>query len=188
VNILSYIVRSSLAKLYAAKFKLRTTAAVFKIAKNDLSHPIGQRAKSVIGVDESGVPENKQGLVGIKYAYYHTIPEHVGNKLSISWKPQYLKTLEESKDVTELIQTLLAEGLSKSTNPIAKLGSRIKYSLSSQGAPCAVCGSTESVEMHHTTPMRKLKEEDALKRHIRAINIKQIPLCRKHHLEAHRGD
>ncbi len=84
MNILSYIVRSSLAKLYAAKFKLRTSAAVFKIAKNDLSQPIGQRAKSVIGVDESGVPANKQGLIGIKYAYYHTIPGQTGNKLSIS--------------------------------------------------------------------------------------------------------
>lgn len=100
----------------------------------------------------------------------------------------YLKTLEENKDVASLIQALLTEGLSKSKNPIAKLGSRIKYSLSSQGAPCAVCGSTESVEMHHTTPMKQLKEKDALKRHIKAINIEQIPLCRKHHLEAHHGD
>lgn len=188
VNILSYILRSSLAKLYAAKFRLRTAAAVFKIAKNDLSQPIGQRAKSVIGVDEGGVPTNKRGLVGIKFASYHTIPECEGNKISANWKPIYLKKLEESKDVTDLIQALLAESLSSSKNPIAKLGSRIKYSLSSQGAPCVVCGSTESVEMHHTTPIRLLKEKDALKRHIKAINIKQIPLCRTHHLEAHCGD
>lgn len=188
VNILSYIMRSSLAKLYAAKFKLRTTAAVFKIAKNDLSRPIGQRAKSVIGVDEDGVPTNKRGLVGIKFAYYHTIPGCEGNKLAASWKPAYLKKLEESKDATELIHSLLAESLSGSKNPIARLGSRIKYSLSSQGAPCAVCGSTQGVEMHHTTPMKLVKEKDALKRHIKAINIKQIPLCRTHHLEAHGGN
>lgn len=84
MNIVSYIIRSSLAKLYAAKFKLRTTAAVFKIAKNDLSLPIGRRAKSVIGVDEDGVPKNKKGLVGIKYAKYNSIPVHVGNKLATS--------------------------------------------------------------------------------------------------------
>jgi len=83
VNIVSYIIRSSLAKLYAAKFKLRTSAAVFKIAKNDLSYPIGQRAKSVIGVDEKGAPKTRQGLMGIKYTKYHNIPDHEGNKLSI---------------------------------------------------------------------------------------------------------
>jgi hypothetical protein len=42
--------------------------------------------------------------------------------------------------------------------------------------------------MHHIKPLKNIKEKDALKRHITAINIKQIPLCRVHHLEAHRGN
>jgi len=78
--------------------------------------------------------------------------------------------------------------LSKGKSPLARVGARLQYTLSSQGAPCVVCGSTDKVEMHHTTPMKQLKEKDALKKHIKAINIKQIPLCRKHHLEAHQGN
>ena len=47
----AYIIRYSIAKVYAAKFKLKTVAAVFKIAGNDLSRPIGERVKSVVSAD-----------------------------------------------------------------------------------------------------------------------------------------
>lgn len=79
---MNYIIRVSLAKMYSAKFRLKTAAAVFKIGKNDLSNPIGARAKSVIGVDESGVPKANNKLVGIKFSEYHAIPNTVGNKIS----------------------------------------------------------------------------------------------------------
>lgn len=45
----AYIIRYSIAKVYAAKFKIGTMATVFKIAGNSLSKPIGMRAKSVVG-------------------------------------------------------------------------------------------------------------------------------------------
>lgn len=104
--------------MYAAKFRLKTAAAVFKIGGNDLGKRIGNRAKSVIGVDEDGVTKSK--LVGIKFSKYHEIPACTGNKLSINWKAEYLKSLEESNDGTELITNLWKDGLSKSKSPLAR--------------------------------------------------------------------
>lgn len=48
----AYIIRYSVAKNYAAKFKLKTVAAVFKKGGNSLANPIGKRIKSVVGTDE----------------------------------------------------------------------------------------------------------------------------------------
>jgi group II intron reverse transcriptase/maturase len=78
----AYIIRYSIAKVYAAKFKLRTMAAVLKIGGNDLSKPIGVRAKSVIGTDEIDTPQgHKQKLAGIIFDRYHKIPKPKGNKI-----------------------------------------------------------------------------------------------------------
>lgn len=52
----SYILRTSIAKMYAAKFKLETVAAVFKAGGENLGRPIVKRAKSVVGNDEGNVP------------------------------------------------------------------------------------------------------------------------------------
>lgn len=184
ISQVNYILRSSLAKLYAAKFKLVTRKAVYSLAGNDLSKAIGKRIKSVIGViDEKGAK-----LQGIKFTKYHQIPNTEGNKISKDWKPRYLELLEKSGNENDIIREIWKEGISKNVNPLSKMASILQYVLSSQGAPCTVCGSTEDVQMHHTNPMKNIHETNTLKRHIIAINIKQIPLCRKHHLEAHQGD
>lgn len=85
---IAYIIRYSVAKMYAAKFKLKTVAAVFKIGGNDLSKPIGVRTKSVIDVDESNTPQSsKKKLVGILFDRYHKIPKPESNKLNSKWIP-----------------------------------------------------------------------------------------------------
>jgi len=72
----AYIIRYSIAKVYAAKFKLRTVAAVFKVGGNNLSKPIGVRVKSVVGADEANTPQgNKKELKGILYDRYLKIPK-----------------------------------------------------------------------------------------------------------------
>ena len=79
---MAYIIRYSIAKVYAAKFKLPTIAAVFKIAGNNLGKPIGARAKSVVGADEFNTPsDNKEELKGILFDRYNRIPNPQGNKL-----------------------------------------------------------------------------------------------------------
>jgi hypothetical protein len=78
----AYIIRYSIAKVYAAKFKLKTVARVFRIGGNALNKPIGVRAKSVIGADETDTPQgSKKKLTGILYDRYHKIPEPKGSKL-----------------------------------------------------------------------------------------------------------
>lgn len=51
--------------------------------------------------------------------------------------------------------------------------------------PCVVCGSQENVEMHHIRKMSDLKGKTALEIALTGVKRKQIPLCRKHHLEVH---
>jgi len=64
----SYIIRYSVAKVYAAKLKLKTVAAVFKIGGNNLASPIGKRLKSVVGGEERGRSSGKKvKLTGILY-------------------------------------------------------------------------------------------------------------------------
>lgn len=77
----AYILRYSIAKVYAAKFKMKTVARVFKIGGNDLGKPLGERAKSVVGVDESGTPHKGKNLKGILFDRYNKIPKPKGNKL-----------------------------------------------------------------------------------------------------------
>ena len=66
---------------------------------------------------------------------------------------------------------------------------RLENTISSQGAPCAICGSTEDVQMHHVRALKDIeKSKNAIHRHMIAIERKQIPVCRKHHLELHGGN
>ena len=95
----AYIIRYSIAKVYAAKFKLRTAAAVLKIGGNDLSKPIGVRAKSVVGADEINTPQSgaKKKLAGILFDRYHKTPKPKGNKLKPNWTPEYMKALQKGE-------------------------------------------------------------------------------------------
>ena len=172
--------------MYAAKFKLDTVAAVFKIGGKDLGQPIGRRAKSVVGNDESSTPKGTI-LQGILYCKYNEIPDTAKNMIKANWKPEYIKYLDDSKDSTELIEYLQKESANITRNPITQLEIRMRNTISSQGAQCSVCGTTEDVQMHHIKQVKKIKESDKLAKHQKAVNITQIPLCRKHHLEAHKG-
>ena len=184
---LSYIMRVSTAKVYAAKFGLRTVAAVFKKGSNDLSKPIGKRAKSVIGVDETAVPKTN-ALTGLLYAKYNEIPKPKGNKLSPNWKPAYLEILERSTDSDELIKQLWEDSTSITNNLMTKLSKRLRQTISTQGAACLKCGKTDDVQMHHVKATKRIRVKDRLERHIRMTNILQVPLCRAHHLESHQGN
>ena len=43
--------------------------------------------------------------------------------------------------------------------------------------------------MHHSRPLKDIKKnKTAVQKHIIAIQIEQIPLCRKDHLEFHGGN
>lgn len=191
----AYIIRYSIAKVFAAKFKLRTVAAVFKIAGNALNKPIGVKCKSVVGSDKN--PNGKKkNLKGILFDRYHTIPKPLGNKLKPNWQPEYLALLRESKtDINKLIELVWKDKKSTAKNPLAKMAWRLEKAINRQGAPCSICGSYDNVQMHHTIPLKNITKKNIarskkklINRHAAAIQIDQIPLCRKHHLEIHKGN
>nr|UBY46071.1 hypothetical protein Paeru_mt_16 [Porphyridium aerugineum] len=79
----AYIIRYSVAKMYAAKFKMQTVATVFKKGKNDLSLPLGVKLKSVIGTNI-----NWTKIEGILFDKYHKIPKSQFHKLKYNWEPK----------------------------------------------------------------------------------------------------
>lgn len=190
-----YIIRYSIAKVYAAKFKLPTVAAVFKIGGNNLSKPIGARAKSVVGGDEINTPSGKkEELKGILFDRYHRIPKPQGNKLKPGWVPEYMIPLQrEETDLGKFLEHIWDTRKSDAKNPLAAMAWRLEEAISSQGAPCVECGWYEDVQMHHIEgrPLQDIDKSvkpSAVKRHAIAIARKQIPLCRKHHLAFHKGN
>jgi len=101
----AYIIRYSITKVYAAKFKLRTIASVFKAGGNDLGKPIGARAKLVVGADKSNTPKAKtKPLTRILFARYHKIPKPKENKIKPNWTPKYLKALQNQTDLQNFLK------------------------------------------------------------------------------------
>lgn len=186
----AYILRYSIAKVYAAKFKLKTVASVFKIGGNALNKPIGARAKSVIGADETDTPQgSNKKLTGILFDRYHKIPKPKGSKLNPKWIPEYLKALQKGNNLENFLKEIWELKGQKAKNPLASLAWRLANTLSSQGAPCVVCGSYEDVQMHHVRALKDIaKSKNAVHKYMIAIERKQIPVCRVHHLELHGGN
>ena len=155
----AYIIRYSIAKVYAAKFKLPTVASVFKIGRNDLSKPIGAKIKSVVGLNENDTPpKHKKKLTGILYDRYFKIPKPKGNKLNPNWKPEYIQALQKGNNIEDFIKIIWDLRGKKAKNPLASMAWRLENTISSQGAPCAICGSTEDVQMHHVRALKDIEK------------------------------
>jgi len=58
------------------------------------------------------------------------------------------------------------------------------------GFPCLICGECEDVQMHHVRHIRKMgaKRPTGFTAVMRALNRKQVPVCKKCHDGIHRGD
>ncbi|XWS49205.1 hypothetical protein CRYUN_Cryun13aG0143900 [Craigia yunnanensis] len=95
VNFCSYIIRGSLAKLYAAKYKLRSRAKVYKIGARNLSRPLKERK------GQSPEYQNllRMGLVesidGLQYTKMSLIPETDYTPFPSNWRPDHEKALVE---------------------------------------------------------------------------------------------
>ncbi|CAL1401802.1 unnamed protein product [Linum trigynum] len=95
VNFCSYILRGSLAKLYAAKYKLRSRAKVYKIGARNLSRPLKEKKGSS--------PEYhnllRMGLVesidGLQYTRMSLVPETDYSPFPNNWRPDHEKALLE---------------------------------------------------------------------------------------------
>lgn len=180
----SYIIRYSVAKMYAAKFKLPTVASVFKMGGNNLGKPLGASKKSAIGSNA-----NQDKIQGILFDRYHKIPRPKGSKLKPDWCPEFLEHLREDVTPERFVMSLWNISRSSSKNPLAQMMWRLENTISRQGAPCAVCGSYDDVQMHHERPLKDINSSKSkIHKHMMAISREQIPLCRTHHLAAHKGN
>ncbi|KAL3646972.1 Nuclear intron maturase 2, mitochondrial [Castilleja foliolosa] len=95
VNFCSYIVRGSLAKLYAAKYKLRSRAKVYKIGARNLSRPLKEKkgqSPEFHNLLRMGLVESIDGLL---YTRMSLVPETDYSPFPLSWRPDHEKALIE---------------------------------------------------------------------------------------------
>ena len=115
---IAYIIRYSIAKLYAAKFK-KSVATIFKIGGNDLGKPIGEKAKSIVGKDV-----NRNKIKGILFDRYHKIPKPKGNKIKPNWTPDFVKEIKEN--APDFVRKLWESKRANSKNPLAQMMWRLE--------------------------------------------------------------
>ncbi|OWM83128.1 nuclear intron maturase 2, mitochondrial [Punica granatum] len=95
VNFCSYIIRGSLAKLYAAKYKLRSRAKVYKIGSRNLSRPLKEKkgqSPEYHNLLRMGLVESIDGL---QYTRMSLVPETDYSLFPSNWRPDHEKALLE---------------------------------------------------------------------------------------------
>jgi len=132
-----YILKGSCAKLLASKFKLKTSAAVYKkFGKHLTAKPTEIKTKPI--------------------SFIH---------------PSYKVTLSFMTKADPNIPGIYTRGISKATL---------------EGLTCRICDSDYQVEMHHVRHMKDLNPKLSLIDKLMVKrNRKQIPLCRKCHMDRH---
>ncbi|PKA51643.1 putative mitochondrial protein ymf11 [Apostasia shenzhenica] len=96
VGFCAYVIRSSLAKLYAARYRLKSRAKVYKIASRDLSRPLRESARN-------SAPEYsdllRMGLVdaidGVQFSHMSLIPSCDYTPFPRNWIPEHELVLRE---------------------------------------------------------------------------------------------
>ncbi|XP_041025826.1 nuclear intron maturase 1, mitochondrial [Juglans microcarpa x Juglans regia] len=128
VGFCAYVIRSSLAKLYAARYRLKSRAKVYKIASRDLSHPL--RASS-----NNSAPEYsdllRMGLVdaieGVQFSHMSLIPSCDYTPFPRNWVPDHENVLREyirlqdPKFFCELHRSIKRHGLSLPQDEISEI-------------------------------------------------------------------
>ncbi|KAG6497281.1 nuclear intron maturase 1, mitochondrial-like isoform X1 [Zingiber officinale] len=96
VGFCAYVIRSSLAKLYAARYRLKSRAKVYRIASRDLSHPLRENTRN-------DAPEYsdllRMGLVdaieGVQFSHMSLIPSCDYTPFPRTWVPEHELVLRE---------------------------------------------------------------------------------------------
>lgn len=170
-----YILRFSLAAVFAAKYKLKTRAAVFSKAHKNLRILINPNELNKYKIDDKRKERLLKGI-GVKYVDYNTIP-----------KPDYSplnKRFDESLTFEEFLE-LKTKFILK--DPLESLKWRsIRGSANIFGA-CYICGSYEGVEIHHVKPIRFIDSSKSyVEKQLQASARTQYVLCHEHHVLAHK--
>jgi group II intron reverse transcriptase/maturase len=163
-----YIIRNSLAKTFAAKFKLDTINKVLAKAGKDLSRPLKSK-RSVIGNTDE-----RQAMDAAK----------AGGKL-ITRTVRIPFTLAKEIPKPDTSHSFSGRAPGSKRDPFVVLRGKAERAHTALKGVCCVCGSNQNVEMHHIRGIKELKGRTISERIMIAINRKQIPLCRSCHLKAH---
>lgn len=135
VGLCAYVIRSSIAKLYAARYRLKSRAKVYKIASRDLSRPLRESTRNQS-------PEYadllRMGLVdaieGLQFSHMSMIPSCDYTPFPRNWVPdhegvirEYIK-LQDPKFFFELRKSIKNQQLSVPQDDISKLVWKFKVS------------------------------------------------------------
>ena len=174
VHFFMNIVRSSMAKTFAAKFKLDTQRKVYRRAGPDLRLPL--KTKSWVGATDE---------TQVKQAYAKQSSSPVEVKISSLPYIPYTKY----KFIPKPDFRVSYDGLSKNCQTLRDPYDRVDtVTLTAKSAllsHCLRCGARENIEMHHVRRLRYLTQTDWIKRRKISLNRKMIPLCRRCHKITH---
>lgn len=118
----------------------------------------------------------------IKIAFESENPRDQSLRYVVYWRPETF-----TADPTKLGKKLRGQD----HMPLADLDVTwaFKFTESNWGRVCVICQDPENVEMHHVRKikdMRKRADHDFFTAQMAAINRKQVPLCKKHHVALHK--
>nr|GME07759.1 nuclear intron maturase 1, mitochondrial-like [Ipomoea batatas] len=128
VGFCAYVIRSSLAKLYAARYRLKSRAKVYKIASRDLSRPLREHTNN-------SAPEYsdllRMGLVdaieGVQFSRMSFIPSCDYTPFPRNWIPNHERMLHEyaklqdPKFFCELLKSVKRQSISLPQDEVSEI-------------------------------------------------------------------
>ncbi|KAM4106307.1 hypothetical protein ACB094_04G056600 [Castanea mollissima] len=128
IGFCAYVIRSSLAKLYASRYRLKSRAKVYKIASRDLSRPLRESSNN-------SAPEYsdllRMGLVdaieGVQFSHMSMIPSCDYTPFPRNWIPDHEKVLleyirlQDPKYFCDLHRSIKRQGLSLPQDEISDI-------------------------------------------------------------------
>lgn len=177
VNFCSYIIRGSLAKLYAAKYKLRSRAKVYKIGDRTLRRPLKEKkgqSPEYNNLLRMGLAESIEGL---QYTRMSLVPETDYSPFPVGWRPDHEKALleyirlDDPKTFEENRTTLIEEGLISPQDYVSMLVWNYKRSASINGVNNSEEGKALLLESGVQSDKQRVEDEEEQEEQLHGANL-----------------
>lgn len=146
--------------------------------------------------------DNRRYLRKISWILKESLRKTLSRKLNINKKTfisRFGKDIsvrikgKENSSVIRYVETdfsrrpMLFLGKTNFSDPTQALTYKVS-TISSLGMVCSNCGSSSKIEMHHVKHIKTINSKlNTFDKMVAKINRKQVPLCRKCHMEVHKG-